>query len=152
MMNSNPLQAANGFNSNVDALRLVITNNFPKEIQDELWGLTSKILPLGNYDAGVADYIEVQMNKLELAELENIPDDELEDYDETKWPQVRAIMKVILSLGTGGALLDRTTGSILSMGQNPEQVNAAGKKDWKEIFFGSEGNDSITPASIGNRW
>jgi hypothetical protein len=176
LSNNELVQGANALNSNVEALELLIKNNFPNHIQEMFWGLTSKIIPMGNFDSHTAEFLESQMDKIEGIWLTEIPDDEITNwlwdgfrfdgisdgiwtfagksrYDPMLWPQIRSLMKVIVSLGQGGALLNRTTSMINQYHPEVQQAaQQAAQKDWGAIMFGAGGNDSFTPDNLNRKW
>jgi hypothetical protein len=135
------------FNGNVDALRLFVTNNFPKDIADEYWGVASKLVALGNYDEYGAEYVRAKMDQMELAELMELTDEEALTYDTKKWLQIRILVEVMLSLGTGGALLQKSTSF-----QQFQQPGDDKKTDWSKIMFGDEGPNRINPQQMHDRW
>lgn len=147
MRNSDAARTAAAFNSNVETLRLIIMNNFPENIQRELWGLACKILPLGNYDNVVATMVRVEMDKLETIELGQLDRKTMKTYDWTKWPQLRIVMEVILSMGTGGWLVEKTTNQ-----QEPEHEEHK-ERDFGKILWGDSGrNENMNPENLRSKW
>lgn len=99
----------------VDLGKLIAKDNFPTEVASLWWSLASKVNAFGNLSPAEVENVWALVDNFQMSEFKWMSPDDLAEYDEAYWDQIRLVTQSIVSLARDGTLLKT------SMKENPDE-------------------------------
>ncbi|AAM06597.1 hypothetical protein [Methanosarcina acetivorans] len=127
-----------GGGSGVEILKFVSQFNAPKEISEEHWGPTSKIISLGNFVPGDIADLDFYFDSIRAKSFSKLSRKELSNFDERAFDNLAMVYIGEKSLSQGGFLMTRSSESRIIQ-QSETQNNRA---SLKEMLFGRKENSN----------
>lgn len=125
-----------GGGSGVEILKFVSQFNAPKEVSDEYWGPTSKIISLGNFIPGDLGDLDFYFDGIRAKSFSRLSRKELSKFDERTFDNLAMVYIGEKSLSQGGFLMQRSSESRIVQ-QSETQNN---RTSLKEMLFGKKDN------------
>lgn len=128
-----------GGGSGVEILKFVSQFNAPKEVSEEHWGPTSKIIALGNFTGQDILDLDFYFDGIRAKTFSKMSRKELSNFDERLFDNLAMVYIGEKSLSQGGFLMTRSSESRVVQ-QSETQNN---RTSVKELLLGKkEGNGS----------
>jgi hypothetical protein len=119
-----------------EILKFVSQFNAPKDVSEEHWGSTSKIISLGNFvDTDIAD-LNFHFDSIRAKTFSKMSRKELSNFDERVFDNLAMVFIGEKSLSQGGFLMTRSSESRVIQ-QSETQNN---RTSLKELLLGKSGN------------
>lgn len=126
-----------GGGQGVEILKFVSQFNAPKEISEEHWGPTSKIISLGNFIPSDISELDFYFDGIRVKTFSRMSRKELSNYDERTFDNLAMVYIGEKSLSQGGFLMTRSSEQRVIQ-QNENNQN---RMSLKEMLLGkSSGN------------
>jgi hypothetical protein len=125
-----------GGGSGVEILKFVSQFNAPKEVSEEHWGPTSKIIPLSNFSEKDIQDLDFYFDGIRAKSFSRMSRKELSNFDERTFDNLSMVFIGVKSLSQGGFLMTRSSESRIIQ-QSETQNN---RTSLKEMLFGRKEN------------
>ena len=131
-----PMMGYGGGNG-VEILKFVSQFNAPKEVSEEHWGPTSKIIALGNFVPQDIQDLDFFFDGIRAKSFSRMSRKELSNFDERVFDNLAMVYIGEKSLSQGGFLMTRSSESRVVQ-QSETQQN---KMSLKEMLLGKSNNN-----------
>lgn len=89
----------------VDLGKLIAKDNFPTEVATLWWSIASKVNAFGNLTPAEVENVWALLDNFQMSEFKWMSPDDLAEYDEAYWDQIRLVTQSVVSLARDGTLL-----------------------------------------------